>query len=308
MILTDAGPLVAIIDRGESSHRACVASLSELTGPMLTTWPAFTEAMYLLGEAGGWVARSALWGLVEQGDLEVALSDAGQLTRMRSLMHKYRDQPMDLADASLVALAEDRGFAYMYARSGRLSNLPASPAVRLSNLAPIGGVVESAIPAQMVLVHVDVHFGTLRSGGAGSAKPARTSRGTRIGPGTSPPTYWRSQCHPVARRRGLQRRFPSGTAISTGGRVPPPGGRSESSTLRSHGTGVHPIPRSITKMSGDGIADSCGSEFEEIGSPPACDARHNDVIESCGTLEALGGDGWPSPRCQCTLHFSVTDV
>ena len=57
MILTDAGPLVAIIDRGESSHRACVASLSELTGPMLTTWPAFTEAMYLLGEAGGWVAQ-----------------------------------------------------------------------------------------------------------------------------------------------------------------------------------------------------------------------------------------------------------
>lgn len=53
MILTDAGPLIALIDRGEVDHEDCVACLTLLTGPMLTTWPAFTEAMYLLGEAGG---------------------------------------------------------------------------------------------------------------------------------------------------------------------------------------------------------------------------------------------------------------
>ncbi len=109
MILTDAGPLVAILDRGEQHHRACVACLEELTGPMLTTWPAFNEAMYLLGEAGGWVAQAALWGLVEQGDVEIAVPGSGQAQRTRALMEKYRDRPMDLADASLVALAEERG-------------------------------------------------------------------------------------------------------------------------------------------------------------------------------------------------------
>ena len=108
MILTDAGPLVALLDRGESSHAACVALLGELTGPMLTTWPAFTEAMYLLGEAGGWVAQDALWGLVERGDLELASQAPAQAERMRALMAKYRDRPMDLADASLVVLAEER--------------------------------------------------------------------------------------------------------------------------------------------------------------------------------------------------------
>ncbi len=108
MILTDAGPLVAILDRGETHHRACVACLAELTGPMLTTWPAFTEAMYLLGEAGGWVAQDALWGLVEQGDVEIVVPAPGQFPRMRALMEKYRDRPMDLADASLVVLAEER--------------------------------------------------------------------------------------------------------------------------------------------------------------------------------------------------------
>jgi predicted nucleic acid-binding protein len=108
MILTDAGPLVALLDRGEASHAACVACLSELTGPMLTTWPAFTEAMYLLGEAGGWRAQEALWGLVERGDLEIAGQGPAQSERMRALMAKYRDRPMDLADASLVVLAEER--------------------------------------------------------------------------------------------------------------------------------------------------------------------------------------------------------
>ena len=109
MILTDAGPLVAIVDRGEEYHRSCVECLSELTGPMLTTWPAFTEVMYLLGEAGGRTAQNALWQLVDQGDVEIAAQEPEQLRRIRKLMDRYRDRPMDLADASLVALAEDRG-------------------------------------------------------------------------------------------------------------------------------------------------------------------------------------------------------
>lgn len=106
MILTDAGPLVAILDRSEQHHRACVECLGELAGPMLTTWPAFTEAMYLLGEAGGPFAQNALWDLVERGDIEIAEQDAAQRRRMQALMTRYRDRPMDLADASLVALAE----------------------------------------------------------------------------------------------------------------------------------------------------------------------------------------------------------
>jgi predicted nucleic acid-binding protein len=109
MILTDAGPLVAILDRGEMHHRACVACLAELAGPMLTTWPAFTEAMYLLGDAGGWPAQDALWRLVTEGDLDIAVPGTAQHKRLHALMEKYQDRPMDLADATLVALAEERG-------------------------------------------------------------------------------------------------------------------------------------------------------------------------------------------------------
>jgi predicted nucleic acid-binding protein len=70
---------------------------------MVTTWPAFTEAMYLLGEAGGRRAQDALWGILQQGDLEIAFQSDDDHERIRALMHR-----MDLADASLVRLAEER--------------------------------------------------------------------------------------------------------------------------------------------------------------------------------------------------------
>jgi hypothetical protein len=108
MILTDAGPLIALLDRGERYHQACVDCLEDLIGPMVTTWPAFTEAMYLLGEAGGWIAQKELFSLEAQGDLEIAQQGAEDRKRMGDLMHQYRDRRMDLSDASLVVLAEKR--------------------------------------------------------------------------------------------------------------------------------------------------------------------------------------------------------
>src|SRR5260370_28457404 len=102
MILTDAGPLIAILDRGDEHHQTCVDCLAELTGPMLTTWPAFTEAMYLLGEAGGVVVNAALLSLEEKGDLEVADVSAVDRARMRALLDKDKAPHMDPTDAAPV--------------------------------------------------------------------------------------------------------------------------------------------------------------------------------------------------------------
>jgi predicted nucleic acid-binding protein len=106
--LTDAGPLVALIDADEADHETCVLSLQTLTLPLLTTWPAFTEAMYLLGRAGGSAGQQALWKLVLSRRLDVVELSRGAVERSSVLMAKYADRPMDLADATLVALAEER--------------------------------------------------------------------------------------------------------------------------------------------------------------------------------------------------------
>lgn len=109
MTLCDAGPLVAIIDADEIDHDACLAALDELALPLVTTWPAFTEAMYLVGQAGGITGQRALWHLVGTNRLTIADLSSEVVERSARLMDKYADRPMDLADATLVALAEEQG-------------------------------------------------------------------------------------------------------------------------------------------------------------------------------------------------------
>src|SRR5260370_34620202 len=99
MILTDAGPLIAILDRGESHHQTCVDCLAELSSPMLTTWPAFTEAMYLLGEAGGWAGQAALLALEEEGGPEVADQGLEDRRRMSCLSKKNQYRAKECARA-----------------------------------------------------------------------------------------------------------------------------------------------------------------------------------------------------------------
>ncbi len=107
MTLTDAGPLIALVNRNDPNHAACVAAARQLvSGPMVTTWPCFTEAMYLLHTAGGYPAQAALWQLRSSGRLIFHDAGASEIDRMAVLMNKYQHRPMDLADASLVVAAE----------------------------------------------------------------------------------------------------------------------------------------------------------------------------------------------------------
>ncbi len=65
--------------------------------------------MYLLGEALGHSGQDDLWAMVDKGILVIHESSLAERLRMRELMAKYKDTPMDLADVSLVAAAEVLG-------------------------------------------------------------------------------------------------------------------------------------------------------------------------------------------------------
>jgi predicted nucleic acid-binding protein len=115
VILTDTGPLVALLDGDDPYHAACVAAAQRLpSGPLVTTWPCFTEAMYLLGEVGGYSYHAALWNLRTTGRLVLLDLTGEEVDRMAALMEKYKDTPMDLADASLVAVAESRSLRRVF--------------------------------------------------------------------------------------------------------------------------------------------------------------------------------------------------
>jgi predicted nucleic acid-binding protein len=105
--LTDAGPLIALINRNDPHHAECAAVLRGLpSGSLLTTWPCFTEAMYLLLRAGGYPAQSTLWRMVFAKRVTLHDLTESEFARSAELMDQYHDRPMDLADATLVSVAE----------------------------------------------------------------------------------------------------------------------------------------------------------------------------------------------------------
>ena len=104
--LVDAGPLIALFNHRDEAHSRCAELLRSLNCAFYTTLPVLTEAMYFLGRFGGHQAQKMLWVLVHRGDLLLEHHSPQELLRMTELMEKYRDHPMDFADASLVALAE----------------------------------------------------------------------------------------------------------------------------------------------------------------------------------------------------------
>jgi len=113
--LTDTGPLVALVNKNDPNHRGCLDATKRLPAePLVTTWPCFTEAMYLVFQAGGYPAQAELWRWRTAGRLVLHDLTGDEIDRMAALMDKYKDRPMDLADASLVAAAERLGMQRIF--------------------------------------------------------------------------------------------------------------------------------------------------------------------------------------------------
>lgn len=107
MIIIDSGPMIALCSEADHYHEHCVRKPQSLpSGPMTTPWPCFTEAMHLLYRKGGFPAQSQLWKLLFDKQIVIAELSDELKRRAAELMEKYRDLPMDLADASVVALVE----------------------------------------------------------------------------------------------------------------------------------------------------------------------------------------------------------
>jgi predicted nucleic acid-binding protein len=104
MVIVDTGPLVALFDESEPAHRSCKEALKKIKAPLVTNWPVVTEAFYLLGN---WQrGQRELWDFISAGGVSIRDIPESGYGRLRELLEKYSDNPMDLADATLVLLAE----------------------------------------------------------------------------------------------------------------------------------------------------------------------------------------------------------
>ena len=106
-LLLDTGAFVALVDRSERRHADCVAVLEAWTGTILTTEAVLTETLYLVGPR--WQAQKICLEFLLRGAFLLVPPSQASLKRVSVLMEKYRNVPMDYADATLVALGEELG-------------------------------------------------------------------------------------------------------------------------------------------------------------------------------------------------------
>ena len=125
-VLMDTGPLVASLNRRDRFHLWAKARLDELEPPIFTCEPVLAEACFLLRDTPGGAA--AVLKLVERGVLQVSFPVSPHARSLATLMTKYANLPMSLADACLVRMTElDESSAVMtldgdflvYRRHGR---------------------------------------------------------------------------------------------------------------------------------------------------------------------------------------------
>src|SRR5690606_7006142 len=106
-MIVDAGPLLALFNPADRHHQACVSFLRGNEVSLVTAWPVLTEVMHLLRYSVDAQLRLLSW--IDRGGLAIAELEQGCIAAVAGLIDKYRDRPMDLADASVVQLAVQTG-------------------------------------------------------------------------------------------------------------------------------------------------------------------------------------------------------
>jgi hypothetical protein len=104
-VLVDTGPIVAYLHRGDAWHQRAKGFFRRWRGELLTTWPVITEAVYL---SESHRARLAILQWIQR-NLQVVPQDAADAASIERQLRKYADLAPDLADLSLVVLAERSG-------------------------------------------------------------------------------------------------------------------------------------------------------------------------------------------------------
>lgn len=110
-VLLDTGPWVALIDRSEGRHAECLAWLCGYKGQIYSTEAVLTEVLYLLNFSTD--AQKAGLDFVLTGAVIIVPSSLESLGSVSALMKKYKDVPMDFADATLVCLARELSISHI---------------------------------------------------------------------------------------------------------------------------------------------------------------------------------------------------
>ena len=111
-VLVDTGPLVAILSKRGQHHGTCSKALQEMDAPLFTNWPVITEALWLLRSSPA--AIQALLKSFDGRSFALLPMDEGSLSWIARFTRRYQNVGAQLADASLMYLAEHQDFETVF--------------------------------------------------------------------------------------------------------------------------------------------------------------------------------------------------
>ena len=111
--LVDTGALLAFLDRDDPWHARCRDAFGQFRLPLSTSNAVLTELFHLVGDGPRDV--DAAWTFIRSGAITVLPISDADWPDLQGLMRKYRDRPMDFADATLVHLARRESFSTVFA-------------------------------------------------------------------------------------------------------------------------------------------------------------------------------------------------
>lgn len=109
MIIVDTGAWVGLANKRDQLHERCVRFFRHNREALVTTYPVLVETVHLLYRRDGVSMTLAFMDTIHGQGLSVHRPKERELADAIDLMRRYRNLPMDLADASLVLLAEALG-------------------------------------------------------------------------------------------------------------------------------------------------------------------------------------------------------
>lgn len=121
--ILDAGPLIAAMNRQDRYHGWATATLDRIGPPFYSCPEAIAEAAAMTGQP------AAIVEMIQAQEIVLAFDLSSQSASILSLLEKYADRDMDLADACIVRMSElmrdcrvvtvDRADFAVYRRNGR---------------------------------------------------------------------------------------------------------------------------------------------------------------------------------------------
>ncbi|NBK99277.1 MAG: PIN domain-containing protein [Erysipelotrichia bacterium] len=101
--IIDSGPLIALFDKSDRYHESVLAFIKTFQGRLITSWAVLTEVSHMLDFNLNVQIDFLKW--IELGGVSVYEISQREISAIRTMMEKYNDIPMDLADGTLMYIA-----------------------------------------------------------------------------------------------------------------------------------------------------------------------------------------------------------